>query len=63
MEMDGCYEGKGKTTAAFLLAVLGLFSAVAAEEKNPVPGECVATNSLEVYLGRNPPKDVLALAD
>jgi len=63
MEMDGCYEGKGKTTAAFLLAVLGLFSAVAAEEKAPVSGECAASNSLESYLERNPPKDVLALAD
>ena len=55
--------GKGKAASAFLLAVLGSFSAVAADEKKPSPGECVATNSLEAYLGRNPPKDVLALAD
>ena len=54
---------KIKIGAAFLLAVLGVFSAVAAEEKKSVPGECVATNSLEAYLERNPPKDVLALAD
>ena len=55
--------GKGKAASAFLLAVLGAFSAVADEEKKPEPGECVATNSLEAYLERNPPKDVLALAD
>ena len=54
---------KRQTVAVFLLVVLGVISAVAVEEKKPVPGECVATNSLEAYLERNPPKDVLALAD
>ena len=54
---------EGNTVAVFFLAVLGVFSAIAAEEKNPVSGKCVATNSLEAYLERNPPKDVLALPD
>lgn len=51
-----------KTVAVFLLSALGVFSAVAVEAKNPVPGECAVTNSLEAYLVRNPPKAMLALA-
>ena len=54
---------KRQTVAVFILAMLGVISAVAAEEKKPVPGECAATNSLDAYLERNPPKDVLTLAD